>query len=180
MLATLCNEIWYQSGRVVGARDVRFSYLGPRDQEALTDHFASLSPDDLRFRFGSPASEALVTSYVAGALDAPGQVLAAWSEGKIYALGELRPAYRGRQDESEIALSVLKPFRNQGIGTALLNTLLQDAMAIGFANANLRVLDENRPMRRICRKLQAECARFGPELIYSFSVGPRQPERITA
>ncbi|MEM7089740.1 MAG: GNAT family N-acetyltransferase [Pseudomonadota bacterium] len=172
MQAILCNEAQHLSGEIVPAGDVRFSHLDPTDQKALTDHFASLSPEDLRFRFGSPVSQAWVARYLAGILEAPGQVLAAWADGNIYALGELRPAHRGPEDACEIAMSVLKPFRNQGVGTALLNTLLEDAMTMGFAYAHLQVIDENRPMRRICRNLQAECARFGPDLIYSFSIGP--------
>lgn len=174
MQATPCNDTQHLRGQIARVEDMRFPHLGLTDQKSLTDHFASLSPEDLRFRFGSPVSEAWVANYAAGITEGPGQVLVGWSDGNIFALGELRPAHRGAEDECEIALSVLKSCRNQGHGTALFNALLENAKAIGFVHAHLQVLHENRPMRRICKGKKAHCARFGPELIYSIATEPNQ------
>jgi ribosomal protein S18 acetylase RimI-like enzyme len=46
-------------------------------------------------------------------------------------------------DTPSLAIAVLKPYRNRGIGTALLKGLLESLRAHGFRKASLSVQKEN-------------------------------------
>jgi len=121
----------------------------PRDRPALEAHFAALSPEDLRFRFGYPISPEGLGRYLDGLAATDALAYGVFNpSGELVALGQLGIA----GDALEIGLSVLAPYRRQGLGTALMSRAATHARTHNLHSIILLSLAENQPILALARR----------------------------
>lgn len=136
------------------------------DLGAVSRHFANLSRNDLRLRFGSAVSSNWLARYVETFFARPGVSVGVQRDGVCIALGEMRPWHDAPDEACDIALSVQIGFRGQGLGTSILAKLLTLSASSGFERAQLLVDTENKVMQRVCAKFGASAHRRGDQILY--------------
>jgi GNAT superfamily N-acetyltransferase len=134
--------------------------IGCDDRGFVQSCFARLSPASRRRRFFG-AKQALTESDLADLTSADGR--------DHIAFGAVRRDANGEENESlgaarcirlssgsetaELALAVVDRSQGQGVGTALLNRLIQAARAQGIRRFRCEVMVENEPMRALAQRL---------------------------
>lgn len=121
----------------------------PRDRPALARHFAMLGAEDLRFRFGYQIGPDGVASY-----------LDALAESDSPAFGVFNPAQElvglvqlgVTAAEVEVGISVLRPYRRNGLGTALLNRAASYGRSRGIPSMVIVSLADNLPILELARR----------------------------
>ena len=125
----------------------------PDDEPLLHDLFAHMSAEDIRLRFFAPMralSHSLADRLVH--LDPARQVaLVALYDGAT--LGIARYSTPPDTREAEFAVAVRSDWKGRGVGTLLINQLIEIAREAGIAELTGTVLHENRPMLDLCRAL---------------------------
>jgi GNAT superfamily N-acetyltransferase len=111
-------------------------------------HMLSLTPDDLRMRFGGPQSEASVHAYVSRVDFTRDAVFAVFD----HDLEVVGMTHVGMGDEAEFGVSVRPSHRGRGIGTALFGRAEEHARNHHIRTFYVHTLTENRPMLAIARK----------------------------
>jgi len=103
--------------------------LGEKDRPALGLHMLALDADDRRSRFGLGLGDASVLAWVHHIRWQETQWTGAWGEPGLGLLGAVQLAPTGRAGHWELAMTVARPLRRQGLGTALLASALRDGTA---------------------------------------------------
>jgi GNAT superfamily N-acetyltransferase len=116
-------------------------------------HLLRLDPESRRDRFNGTVSDAYIRSFAAPSNFADAVVHGFFIDGVLRGAAELRPlvAY-----EAEIALSVEQDWQGHGVGAALLERTLPAARRRGIKLLHLTCLAENRRMRQLARKFDAD------------------------
>lgn len=135
--------------------------LWKADGPAYRDHLLRLDLDTRRDRFASMMSDRAVADYAARAITAKGFIFGAFIDGELRGVAELRPGGERGEVQAEAAFSVEKPYRRQGIGTALFERLSRTARNRGIRRVQVRCLPHNRAMQGLARKVGAEVRRNG-------------------
>ena len=117
-----------------------------------------LHGDCRRARFGNPASDAFLTSYVGRLEAANACVLGCFIDREMRGAVELRSLRSEWCSEAEVAFSVEKDWRARGIGTALMARVVEVARTLGIAHLYLSCHPFNRPMQRIAERFAAKVA----------------------
>ncbi|MHA7833567.1 MAG: GNAT family N-acetyltransferase [Algiphilus sp.] len=131
-----------ESASVTGSRPV-FRLLWWFERDALEAHLLRLNPEDRYRRFGAHVSDAGLRSRTRRTQHSPRVILAAIVDGKVRGTVEIDFAPgRGVERSAEIALTVERSFRGQGMGSQL------------FAAG--RLLAENRGADRLVLTTQAD------------------------
>ena len=130
------------------------------DVASLSDFYARLSPESKRRRFLSyakPSDGALARAFTerqgqgfVGILDAPGP-----SDGEVVAHASLQPDGLGG---AEIVFAVADELQGHGIGSALMETVVQHARQLGLRRLSATMFADNTPMRRLLRGAGCEIA----------------------
>lgn len=130
------------------------------DAAGLSDFYARLSPESKRRRFLSyakPSAGALARAFTeregqgfVGILDAPGP-----SDGVVVAHASLQPDGLGC---AEIAFAVADELQGHGIGSALMEAVVQHAQQLGLRRLSATMFADNTPMRRLLRGAGCEIA----------------------
>lgn len=123
-------------------------FLGESDRAAMQQHFARLSSDDLRLRFGRTPDRIWLRQYVDGIDLESDAVLGVRSGDQLLGLTHLA-LYRGAV---ELGLSVLPQARHQGIASAMFERAVLYARNRGVVELFMHCLSENQPMRAIARR----------------------------
>jgi GNAT superfamily N-acetyltransferase len=116
-------------------------------------HLLRLDPESRRNRFAGTVSDAYIRSYAQAANFADAVIHGFFVEGVLRGIAELRPL---PGDEAETALSVEKQWQGRGVGAALLKRTLGAARNRGTKLLKITCLPENRRMRRLARKFNAD------------------------
>lgn len=149
---------WRELLVLPNGRTVLLRPIDPRDAEPLRAAFATLSPEEVRFRFMHPIKEmsprmarelTVLDPKVAFALavsepEPPG-------EGLVGAVG--RASIDGDGTGAEFALIVSRPLSGQGLGTLLMKRIIDWCRRKGLREVHGDVLAENTGMLRITDKL---------------------------
>jgi len=124
--------------------------LGALDRPRLVEHYRRLSPEDRRLRFGFALSEAWLSDYV-GQIDfARDHVFGVF--GPVFEL--IGVAHMGRMgDTAELGLSVLEPYRRDGLARRLTERAIQRATALGRHELWIHFVQDNHAMARFTRDL---------------------------
>ena len=85
--------------------------LSPGERNLLAEHFLRLSAEDRRLRFGGLAGQERVRAYCTGLEWPPSVVLGCFVDGRLRAVGELKPIAGPPPFAAEVAVSVEAPFR---------------------------------------------------------------------
>ena len=135
-------------------------------------HLLRLDPESLRDRFNGTVSDAYIRSYAATSNFADAVVHGFYVDGVLRGVGELRPV---REHEAEAALSVEKDWQGHGVGAALLERTLLAARSRGTKLLHVTCLPENRRMRHLARKFDAELEFGFGSVLGKFDVQARVP-----
>ena len=127
--------------------------LSPGERDLLAEHFLRLSAEDRRLRFGGLAGRERVRAYCAGLEWPPSVVLGRFVDGRLRAVGELKPIAGPPPFAAEVAVSVEAPFRGRGVGTELFRRLLVRARNRLIARVHMLCLLDNRSVQGIARRL---------------------------
>jgi GNAT superfamily N-acetyltransferase len=122
----------------------------PRDCAALESHFAALEAADLRSRFCGSMRPEMASRYI-DQLKATGvPIYGIVSPGQaIVAVCQLAQYER----ELEVGLTVLRPYRRQGLARALLNRAASHARARGLKALVIHCLADNIAMLSLARRI---------------------------
>lgn len=127
--------------------------LAPTDADALRAMFDRLSPDSRYRRFMSPAASFDVALRNVLDLDyVQRDAIVALLHGEIIGLAECH-AFRRSPADVEAAVTVDDAFHRQGLGSELLDIVIERALCHGAANMHASVLAENRPMLELLYKV---------------------------
>ena len=130
------------------------------DAAGLSDFYAHLSPESQRRRFlscGNRSGHDLARAFTerdgegfVGILDQPGP-----NDGAVVAHASVQPDGHGG---AEIAGAVADEFQRHGIGTALMEMVVQHARRLGLRPLTATLFADNTPMRRLLRGAGCEIA----------------------
>jgi len=123
-------------------------FLIESDRIAMHHHFARLSSEDLRLRFGHPPGEQWLSQYVNNIDLESDAVLGVRAGKELLGLTHLA-LYRGAV---ELGLSVLPTARHQGIASAMFERAVLHARNRGVVELFMHCLSENQAMRKIARR----------------------------
>ena len=123
--------------------------LGPSSREELITDFGRLDARDRGLRFGHAVSEQRLRAYIEGIDFKRDSVFAVRDEdGSLCGVTHLACW----PDAAELGLSVLAPFRGQGLAQAMFDRAVLRARNRGTIELFMHCLAENRAMMHIARK----------------------------
>lgn len=124
--------------------------LGSLDRPRLVAHYAALSAEDRRLRFGLAVSTEFLADYVAGIDFTRDQVFGIFGDAfELIAVGHMGRA----GDVAELGLSVLDAYRREGLAKRLYTRAKQRATAQGRRALWIHFVAENHAMARFTREL---------------------------
>jgi GNAT superfamily N-acetyltransferase len=134
---------------------LRLRPIGPHDRDGLAKLFARLGPESRYRRFLVPKRE-LTPGELAALTDIDHldhEAIAAVDQLDGSIVGVARYAHdTHRVGSASVAVAVADAVQSTGIGTALVECIVQRARANGFALLTATTLWENRPARALLRK----------------------------
>ena len=137
--------------------------LGPAQREQIRHHLLSLSSRDRYLRFGYPATDVQVGSYVQG-LDFSRDEVFGILNRKLELIAVAHLAYaEGNETTAEFGVSVLSHYRGQGLGARMYDRAVIHARNAGVEQMYVHALSENTPMLRIARNAGSTVHRDGIE-----------------
>jgi RimJ/RimL family protein N-acetyltransferase len=126
--------------------------MSPLQRLMLLPHFAALSPEDVRLRFGMLMNGALLEKYVER-IDFSNDAIFGIIDEDLALLGMAHLAINTEGVFAEIGLSVLPQCRGIGYGTALLKRAALHATNCGIHTLYMRCLAENSVMMHLAQKV---------------------------
>lgn len=125
----------------------------------LRDHLLRLDPASRHDRFNGYLHESFIERYAAKCAD-DGTVIVAYMEsGIVRGAAELHPPEQSEDGLPEIAFSVEKCVRRQGVGSLLFRRLISEARWKGFRRLRVTTGADNEAMRALACK-------FGAHLVF--------------
>lgn len=139
--------------------------LGDCDRALVKAHYRRLNGEDRFLRFGHGVSGAAIEHYIDGIDWGRAIVLGYVEAGELRGVVEVMPLSDGYfAREAELALTVQRPWRNQGLGTELCRRALVLACNRSIREVAMICLAENVPMQRIAERLKARVVRRDGEV----------------
>lgn len=129
--------------------------LWPGDDVAFRDHLLRLDFEDRRLRFAGFASDATISAYCRRAADLRNLRVGCFVDGVLRGVAELNRTGGTPSSTAELAITVDRPHRDRGIGTALFGRLMTLARNRRIARIYMICLLEDGPMRSIAAKHHA-------------------------
>jgi GNAT superfamily N-acetyltransferase len=123
--------------------------LASADRPRIVEHFNRLSDTDRYLRFGAPAREQVLRSYVDG-IDFDRSVVYGVHADDLTLIAVVHVASSG--STAEIGLSVLEGWRTEGIGQLLLERAVSWARSKGIRTVFMHCLAENAIIRRLAKR----------------------------
>jgi GNAT superfamily N-acetyltransferase len=133
---------------------VRKLWIG--ESAKYREHLLRLDPQSRRNRFSGGVSDQFISKYVDLTAGLDTVVHGFFVGDTMRGAAELRPLGAGFPREAEAAISVEKPWQSHGVGSALLRRTLLAARNRGFRHLHMACLADNRRMRQLARKFDAE------------------------
>lgn len=125
------------------------------DRRNLLQHFNALTTADRHLRFGASLSDAAIRAYVLG-IDFGKDALFGAFDDDLILVGMAHVARGG--DYAELGLSVLRPYRNRGVGRSLLKRAHVHARTWGIRTLHMHCLAVNVAVVRLAREEGMEIA----------------------
>ncbi len=129
--------------------------LRPSELPLLKDHLLRLDPESRHDRFNGVADERFVVRYAEKCLTDGTVVIAYMENGQVRAAAEMHPLGSADDDLPEVAFSVERPYRRNGLGSALFTKLIEEARQRGFHGLRITTGSDNDAMRALARKFGA-------------------------
>lgn len=134
--------------------------LKPGELPLLRDHLLRLDPASRRDRFNGVVDDDFLRKYAAGCFDDGVVVIGYIDGGEVHGAAELHAPKRTADATPEIAFSVERHLRRQGVGSVLFKALLAEAKRHGYPQLRVTTGAQNDAMRALARK-------FGTSLSFS-------------
>jgi GNAT superfamily N-acetyltransferase len=155
-----CSALKAGSGAVVAGmhhqwtRSIRA--LQPAEIDCFGRHLCRLETDCRRSRFGLSVPDVFLRDY-AGSVDfANTAVFGCFADNEMRGACELRSLQSLWCGEAELAFSVEKTWRGQGIGTAMMTQAIRTARSLGIDRLYLTCHRHNRSMQCIAGKFTSK------------------------
>lgn len=131
--------------------------LWPSDLDAFRDHLLRLDTQSRFERFAMAASDDFVRGYAEKCFGIDDVIFGFFVDGVLRGAGELRPVAPGVHDASaESAFSVEPGWRRRGIGTELMERIVQAARNRGAGTLYMSCLARNAAMQGLVEKFKAD------------------------
>ena len=131
--------------------------LWPSDLDAFRDHLLRLDSQSRFDRFAMVASDDFLRAYATRCFGIDDVIFGFFVDGVLRGAGELRPVAPGAHDASaEAAFSVETGWRRQGIGTELMERIVQAARNRNADTLYMSCLARNEAMRKLAKKFEAD------------------------
>src|SRR5271166_1784777 len=148
--------------KLTSAANVVFRPLATGDLDSFRAHLLRLNKQDRYSRFEGSVADTVVADYAEYSLrTACSTAYGAFIDGALVGVGEV--FFFG--ELPEIALSVDREFRRQGIGRRLMECVLQDAGKFGFDSITFHCLADNCGVRTLAKNFGVKFQFDGSELI---------------
>ncbi len=134
--------------------------LSQRDElPLLRDHLLRLDPESRHDRFNGFLDDSFVERYAARCAD-DGTIIVAYMEnGVVRGAAELHPPQQSDDGLPEVAFSVERCVRRQGVGSILFQRLISEAQWKGYRRLRITTGAQNHAMRALA-------AKFGARLVF--------------
>ncbi|MGE5158900.1 MAG: N-acetyltransferase family protein [Gemmatimonas sp.] len=134
--------------------------LSQRDElPLLRDHLLRLDPESRHDRFNGFLDDSFVERYAARCAD-DGTIIVAYMEnGVVRGAAELHPPQQSEDGLPEVAFSVERCVRRQGVGSILFRRLISEAQWKGYRRLRITTGAQNHAMRALA-------AKFGARLVF--------------
>jgi RimJ/RimL family protein N-acetyltransferase len=134
--------------------------LSQRDElPLLRDHLLRLDPESRHDRFNGFLDDSFVERYAARCAD-DGTIIVAYMEnGVVRGAAELHPPQQSDDGLPEVAFSVERCVRRQGVGSILFRRLISEAQWKGYRRLRITTGAQNHAMRALA-------AKFGARLVF--------------
>ncbi len=140
------------AGEVFGRGEIR--RLTAAEQHLFRDHLLRLDTETRRSRFAMHATDAFLRTYVETSFTLDTVIYAYLENGIVRGTAEVRSL--GHPDTAEAAFCVEPDWRREGIGSRLMNLLLQAARTRNTRHIYINCLATNRRMQALARKFSAD------------------------
>ncbi len=131
--------------------------LWPSDLDAFRDHLLRLDPQSRFDRFAMVASDDFLRAYATRCFGIDDVIYGFFVDGVLRGAGELRPVAPGAHNASaEAAFSVEPGWRRLGIGTELMERIVQAARNRNAETLYMSCLARNEAMRGLAKKFEAD------------------------
>jgi GNAT superfamily N-acetyltransferase len=165
-----------------------------RQQEELPqlrDHLLRLDRESRHDRFHGFMDDSFIERYAARCADDGTVIIAYIEDGVVRGAAELHPPDQSPDALPEVAFSVEKCVRRQGVGSTLFRNLIWEARAKGYHSLRITTGAQNQAMRALANKFGAHLtfsqgessglidlkSRPLPELVHSAIAAPADPVR---
>jgi GNAT superfamily N-acetyltransferase len=126
--------------------------LKPHELPLLSEHLLRLDLASRRDRFNGVVDDDFVIKYAESCFDDGVIVIGYIENGEVHAAAELHEPKRSPDSIPEIAFSVERHLRRQGVGSVLFKALLAEAKRNGYARLRVTTGAQNDAMRALARK----------------------------
>jgi GNAT superfamily N-acetyltransferase len=129
-----------------------------RQQEELPqlrDHLLRLDRESRHDRFHGFMDDSFIEGYAAKCADDGTVIIAYIEDGAVRGAAELHPPDQSPDSEPEVAFSVEKCLRRQGVGSTLFRKLIWEARAKGYHSLRITTGAQNQAMRALASKFGA-------------------------
>ena len=133
---------------------IRKIWMGEAEQ--YRNHLLRLDAESRHSRFGGGVSDDFIRNYVGTTMGLGAVVHGFFVDGMLRGAAELRLLGPAFAREAEAALSIEGPWQSHGVGSALLDRTLLAARNRGIRKLHMACLANNRRMRELARKFDAE------------------------
>lgn len=112
------------------------------------EHLLALDTDSRYLRFGFHAKDSIIESFRTRLSKEPEfhQIFAIYQDGRAIGIGHVSKV------GPELAFSVLREYRNLGLGGKLMQACLDWCRSQGYVEGYMVCLPQNEPIRRLARK----------------------------
>lgn len=129
--------------------------LSPGEMPLLRDHLLRLDRDSRRNRFNGVVDDSFIEAYAAKSARDGTIVVAYLTDGEVHGAAELHQPEKASGFLPEMAFSVERDVRRQGLGSKLFEKVLDAARRAGFERVRITTGSENEPMKALARKFGA-------------------------
>jgi len=123
--------------------------------QLLRDHLLRLDRDSRHDRFNGFIDEGFIERYAAKCADDGTVIIAYVEEGIVRGAAELHPPDQSPDALPEIAFSVERCVRRQGVGSILFRKLIAEARSKGYRSLRITTGAQNHAMRALAHKFGA-------------------------
>lgn len=158
-----------QDGSIAGMDRSPIPILRPLPED-IREHLLRLDAQDRHLRFGRAVSDEYLHRYADQLSAAVATIVGYLSDGRLCAMAELRAVADGDDAAGEVALSVDRRYRGEGLGSGLFAMTIGLAKARGFRRLRVHCSAANKPMCAIAQAHATGRERTGPDITYRFEI----------